>query len=118
VNESRTAPANELFKRLKAGKEKVFIPAQTIIEVIYVLEKFYQLERQKVSEYVSAILGTYIFIVEKSEMFYKVMEAYTRNPSINPGDIIIAEESKMNDIRNILTFDKHFEKLGLKVISF
>jgi predicted nucleic-acid-binding protein len=56
--------------------------------------------------------------VEKYEMFYKVMEAYIRNPSINLGDIIIAEESKMNDILNILTFDKHFEKLGLKVISF
>ena len=118
VNEPRTAWAKELFKRLKAGKEKVFIPAQTIVEVIYVLEKFYRLERQKISEYISAILGTYIFIVEKYEMFYKVMEAYTRNPSINLGDIIIAEESKMNDISNILTFDKHFEKLGLKVVSF
>jgi predicted nucleic-acid-binding protein len=118
VNEPRTAPAKELFKRLKTNKEKVFIPGQTIVEVIYVLEKFYQLERQKVSEYVSAILGTYIFIVEKDEMFYKVMEAYTRNPAINLGDIIIAEESKMNDISNILTFDKHFEKLGLKVVTF
>jgi predicted nucleic-acid-binding protein len=118
VNEPRTAPANELFKRLKTNKEKVFLPAQTIVEVIYVLEKFYQLERQKVSEYVSAILGTYIFIVEKYEMFYKVMEVYTRNPSINLGDIIIAEESKMNDISNILTFDEHFKKLGLKVVSF
>ena len=47
-------------------------------------------------------------------MFYKVMDAYTRNPDINLGDIIIAEESKMNDISNILSFDKHFKKLGLK----
>jgi hypothetical protein len=46
----------------------------------------------------------------------KVMEAYTRNPSINLEDIIIAEESKMNDISNILTFDMHFEKLGLQVV--
>jgi predicted nucleic-acid-binding protein len=117
VNEPRTASANELFKRIKTNKEKVFIPAQTIVEVIYVLEKFYKLERQKVSEYVSAILGTYIFIVEKYEMFYKVMDVYTRDPSINLGDIIIAEESKMNDISNILAFDKHFKKLGLKVVS-
>ena len=64
VNESRTAPAKELFNQLKARKEKVFIPAQTVIEVIYVLEKFYQLQRQKVAEYVSSILGTFIFIVE------------------------------------------------------
>lgn len=117
VNEPRTAPAKELFNQLKTRKEKVFIPAQTVVEVIYVLEKFYRLERQKVAEYVSSILGTFIFIVEKYEMFYKVMEAYTKHPAINLGDIIIARESKNKNISSILTFDRHFEKLGLKVIS-
>jgi predicted nucleic-acid-binding protein len=117
VDEPRTAPAKELFTRLKAKKEKVYIPAQTIVEIIYVLEKFYKLEREKVSEYILSILGTYIFIVEKDEMFYKVMDDYTKNPSINLGDIIIAEDSKSKNISIILTFDNHFEKLGLKVVS-
>lgn len=116
VNEPRTAPAKKLFNQLKTRKEKVFIPAQTVVEVIYVLEKFYRLERQKVAEYVSSILGTFIFIVEKNEMFYKVIEAYTKHSSINLGDIIIALESKNKNISSILTFDKHFEKLGLEVI--
>ena len=118
VNEPRTAPAKELFNQLKARKEKVFIPAQTVVEVIYVLEKFYRLKRQKVAEYVSSILGTFIFIVEKYEMFYQVIETYTKHPAINLGDIIIAWESKNKNLSSILTFDSHFEKLGLKVISF
>ncbi|MCK5059026.1 MAG: PIN domain-containing protein [Candidatus Aminicenantes bacterium] len=115
VDEPRTSVAKELFGRLKAKKEKLFIPAQTIVEVIYVLEKFYKLERQKVAEYVFSILGTSIFIVEKYRMFYKVIEVYKENPSINLGDIIIAEESKEKGISTILTFDSHFEKLGLKI---
>jgi predicted nucleic-acid-binding protein len=117
VDEPRTSPAKEIYKYLKANKEKVFIPAQSIVEVIYVLEKFYKLERNKVAEYIRSILGTLIFTVEKYGMFYKVMEAYIRNTSINLGDLIIAEESKNRNISNILTFDKHFEKLGLQVLS-
>jgi len=117
VDEPRTSPAKEIYKYLKANKEKVFIPAQTIVEVIYVLEKFYKLERNKVAEYIRSILGTLIFTVEKYGMFYKVMEAYIQNTSINLGDLIIAEESKNRNISNILTFDKHFEKLGLQVLS-
>jgi predicted nucleic-acid-binding protein len=117
MNEPRTAPAKEMFRYLKANKEKVFIPAQTIVEVIYVLEKFYKLERKKVAEYINSILGTIIFSVEKCEMFYKVMEFYTQNSSINLGDLIIAEECKNRKISNILTFDTHFEKLGLKALS-
>ena len=115
VDEPRTAAAKERFGQLKANKEKVFIPAQTIVEVIYVLEKYYKLERKKTAEYVHAVLGTFIFIVEKYEMFYKVMDVYVKNPSINLGDIIIATESKNKNISSILSFDPHFKKLGLQV---
>ena len=117
VNELRTEPAKEMYSQIRVDKEKVFVPAQTLVEVIYVLEKFYKLDREKVAEYVSAILGTFNFIVEKYEMFYSVMDQYTKHPSINLGDIIIAEESRRNNISNILTFDRHFEKLGLNVLS-
>ncbi len=117
VDEPRTSKAKEMFNHLKATKEKVFVPAHTIVEVIYVLEKIYKLDRGKVAEYVSSILGTAIFIVEKCTMLYKVIETYAKNPSIKLGDIIIAEDSKSENILSILTFDKHFGKLGLKVIS-
>ncbi len=117
VDEPRTTAAKEMFERLKATKDKVFIPAHTIIEVIYVLEKFYRLDREKVAEYVSSILGTNMFVVEKCKMFYKVIGTYVENPSIKVGDIIIAEDSKNENIFSILSFDEHFGNLGLKVIS-
>jgi len=117
VDEPRTAVSKEIFNRLKISKEKVFIPVQTIIEVIYVLEKFYKLDRVKVVEYVSSILGTSIFVVDKYMMFYKILETYVKNPSIKLGDIIIAEDCKNENICSILTFDKHFGKLGLDVVS-
>ena len=88
-----------------------------MIEVIYVLEKFYKLNRRLVSEYILSILDTYIFITEKYSLFYKVMDLYNRHPQINIGDIIIAEESKSHKIDSILSFDSHYKKLGLKVLN-
>lgn len=117
VNEPRSQSVRDTYKKLKSNKEKVFVPAQTIVEVIYVLEKFYKLDRELVAEYVLSILDTYIFMVEKYNLFYKAIKLYATLPPINIGDIIIAEESKNQKIDTILSFDSHFKKLGLKVVS-
>jgi predicted nucleic-acid-binding protein len=117
VDEPRTQKTRDLFQQLKARREKVYVPAQAIVEVIYVLEKFYKLERPKVAEYVQAILDTFIFIVEKYELFYRVLKLYKEYSSINVGDIIIAEEVKSQKISHILTFDPHFKKLNLQITN-
>jgi predicted nucleic-acid-binding protein len=113
TDEPRAVEARETFARLKEKREKVFIPFQAIVEVIYVLEKFYKLERPRVTEYVLSILNTFIFIVEKDEFLYRVLDGYVRFPAIGVGDIIIAEQAREMNISRILTFDRHFEKLGM-----
>jgi predicted nucleic-acid-binding protein len=117
VDEPRTKTTKDIFYRLKKKKEKIYIPDQAIIEVIYVLEKFYKFERGKIADYIRAILDTYIFIVEKYEMYYSVMELYVKNPKINLGDIIIAGEARSRGIHKVLSFDKHFQVLGMEVVS-
>jgi len=117
VDEPRTRRAKEIFYKLKKNKQKVYIPSQALVEVIYVLEKFYKLKRDKVSEYIQAILGTFIFIIEKEGLFYQVLELYLKHPFINLGDIIIAVEAKEKGIKKVLSFDRHFEKLGMIVVS-
>jgi len=117
VDEPRSEKARTTFRRLRQTREKVYIPAQVIVEVVYVLEKFYRLERQRVADYVRAILSTYIFIVDREPMFIEVMEMYRKHPRINFGDLIIAADIKQRKVKKILGFDKHFEKLGLGVMS-
>ena len=115
IDEPRTKTAQAIFSQLKENREKVFIPYQTIIEVIYVLEKFYHLDRVKVADYVRSVLNTFIFIVDRYEFFDRVMDAYVRFPELPLGDIIIAEEAKSKNITQVLTFDRHFEKMGLTI---
>ena len=116
VNDSRSQKAREMFARLKSKREKIFIPLTAITEVVYVLEKFYKLDRKVVADYVYGILNTFNFIAEKYEMLYTVLENYQMFPSINFGDLMIAAEAKGKNIKKILTFDMDFKKLGLETV--
>ena len=115
INDSRSQRARDIFNRLKSKREKVFIPLTAMSEVVYVLEKFYNLDRKTVADYANAILNTYIFSVEKYEMFHKIIQDYCNYPEINLGDIIIAAEAGEKKINNILTFDKDYKKLGFRI---
>ena len=117
VDEPRTKTARDIFYRLKKKKEKIYIPDQALVEVILVLEKFYKFKREKIAEITRAILDTHVFIVEKYEMYYQVMDLYVKYPKINLGDIMIAVEGKRKGISKVLSFDQHFKELGMEVAS-
>jgi len=117
VREPRSAVAQEMLRLCKERKETIYVPAQVIVEAFYVLEKFYKLDRLRVADYILAILGASVFMVEKYPLFYNVVKIYIKYPAIKVGDIIIAREAANQNISKILTFDSHFETLGLTVVK-
>ena len=117
VDEPRSDKARATFRRLRQTREKVYIPAQVIVEVVYVLEKFYRLERHRVADYIRAVLSTYIFIVDREPIFLEAMEMYLKHSGINFGDLVIAADIKQRKVKKILSFGKHFEKLGQAIIG-
>lgn len=117
VQEPRSAVAQEMLRICREKKEPIHIPGQVIVEMCYVLEIIYKLPRFNVADYVLAVLGSAAFIVERYPFYYKVVNTYMKYPKINLGDIIIALEAEKHDTPYILTFDKHFETLGLNVVK-
>ncbi len=109
--------AKDLFYKLKEKREKVFVPIQTISEVVEVLEDKYKLNRQTIYNYIIAILSNYVFYIEKGDYFYRVIELYKKNPSIDIKKIMIAEETRDRKINKIITMDKSFEKLNISIIK-
>ena len=111
VDDSRSKKAKATYYKMKVRKEKVYIPMVAIIEVVYVLEKYYRLPRREVACYIYSILDTSMFEVEKYSMLYQVMEEYQHHPAINLGDLLIAAEADQKNIQRILSFDSHFKYL-------
>ena len=111
VDDARSKKAKATYYKMKVRKEKVYIPMVAIIEVVYVLEKYYRLPRKEVARYIYSILDTSMFEVEKYSMLYQVMEEYQQHPAINLGDLLIAAEADQKKITRILSFDSHFKYL-------
>lgn len=111
VDDARSKKAKATYYKMKVRKEKIYIPLVTVIEVVYVLEKYYRLPRQEVARYIYSILDTPMFEVEKYAMLYQVMEDYQRHTSINLGDLLVAAEADQKRIKRILSFDSHFKYL-------
>ncbi len=107
----------KLFYSLKEKREKVFVPIQTISEVVEILENKYKLNRDIIYNYIIAILSNYIFYVEKGDFFYRVMALYKKYPSINIKKILISEETRDRKISKILTVDNSFEKLDISIVK-
>lgn len=117
ATDTKMISAKKLFYSLKEKREKVYVPIHTISEVVEVLERRYKLSREMVYNYIIAILSNYTFYVEKNELFYRVMELYKENPSIDVKKILISEEIKDRKISNILTLDMIYEDLDMSIVK-
>jgi predicted nucleic-acid-binding protein len=106
----------DLFFKLKEKREKVFVPVQTISEVVEILETKYKLRRVTIAEYIFAILSNYMFYVEKNELFYRAMVLYEKYPLISIKKILISEETKDKKISKILTIDSSYEYLDVSMV--
>jgi len=99
--------------------ETIFVPFHTIVEFIYVLENIRQFEgleklsKAEIIEKVFAIYSTPHFEVENIVVLLSALDLYKTHKI---GDAIIAATIVENDIRVILSNDKHFAKINrLKV---
>lgn len=117
TKDKKTEYLKKLFYNLKENREKVFVPIQTIIEVVEILEDKYKLQRFIIAKYIFAILSNYTFYVEKSELFYRTMIIYEKYSDINIKKILISEESKERKISKILTADKSYKSLDISVVK-
>ncbi len=106
----------DLFFKLKEKREKVFVPVQTISEVVEILETKYKLRRGTIAEYIFAILSNYMFYVEKNELFYRAMVLYEKYPLISIKKILISEETKDKKISKILTIDSSYKYLDVSIV--
>jgi len=74
-------------------------------------------EKLIIKKYEGIEKSNYVFYIEKGDYFYRVIELYKKNPSIDIKKIMIAEETRDRKINKIITMDKSFEKLNISIIK-
>ncbi|MCX5886789.1 MAG: PIN domain-containing protein [Proteobacteria bacterium] len=110
-NEEKFLRAKAFIQRLELGKENVLMTEIVFAEVVWVLNKVYEVPRQEIADTFSKVIGYQgIRTMLEKEIFQESLRLYAKH-SLDIQDVFLAVLSK-NKGCPIITFDKHdFKKL-------
>ena len=104
------------FEELSQKGEKIYVPEEVIIELVYFLEHGYQWEKEDIVEVVETILNDEIFNVELKPFIKEALKLYSDRKGTFL-DCLKAVKAKKMGIKEFITFNKRIKKLGFKLIN-
>lgn len=112
---AKAMAVDALLKKASRGKIKILLPSVVAAELVWVLESFYRMSREEISELVFAILNTPGVDVQDGAVISAAIRLYSLT-DIDFVDAWIIEFAKAKSVTRIHTFDtKHFKNTGMEV---
>jgi predicted nucleic-acid-binding protein len=117
-DENQREACVRLLEKAKHKELQLYLLPVSVLETVWVMEKYYKLPKKTVREFIEAILNTREIICEMEEMFKKAL-AFYEGKNIKFADAIIGCWGMENGIDSIYTYDdKDFKRIdGLKVLK-
>ncbi len=110
-NEKENQRIENFFESIVEGKIICFTNAMVIIEIIWVLEKYYEWLKQEVCDNIELILNTPNIKIKEKKVLQSAIEIY-REINIDFIDIYNYCYIKEQNASEIYSFDTHFDKLS------
>lgn len=101
-----------IFKKAEANKNELFVPLLVILELIWVLESVYQIQRKEIIDSISDLILMPILKFEQQTALQKLIYAAPKN-TYGLSDLIIAHSAKEQGCEKVMTFDKKASKYNL-----
>ncbi len=96
--------------------EKVFVPEEVIIELVYFLEYGYRWEREDIVEVIETILNDEVFNVELKPFIKEALKLYGDRKGTFL-DCLKTVKAKKIGIKEFITFNRRARKLGFKILN-
>ena len=100
-----------LFRKAIAGDETLTTSDMVIAEIIWVLESYYELKKSDIRENVEKILNTRNLHCPNREIIISALSIYVEK-NIDFIDAYNAFMLKRDEIYEIYSYDKHFDRVG------
>ena len=115
-DEIKRKACEKLLEKTKRKELVLHILPVAIMEIVWVLEKYYKLDRKTIRELAEAILNTPGFICEMEDVLRKALRDYDEK-NIKFADTVIGHWGMDIGLSTVYTYDeKHFRKIeGLTV---
>ena len=105
--------AKEIFRQIEAGKIRVYLSILVVDEAMWTIERTYKIKREKYLQgFIDLISQKGIKIVEikKRDLFEIIKILWQKNVSFSDAYLYwLSQDGQM------ISFDKHFVRLGAKV---
>ena len=101
-----------LFKKAEEEKTEFFVPSLVVLELMWVLEFAYEIDRSDIIDSISQLILMPIFEFENLSAIQKfVVEA--QESKFDLSDLLIAQTANANGCETVFTFDKKASKYKL-----
>jgi len=90
---------------LMTSERHLVVPDATLIEVIYVLESYYNLSRDHVAQAIRLMIGQAALDINRTQ-WTDIVDTYLTHPKLSCTDIYLALDAKRNHREPVYSFDK------------
>ncbi len=111
-NQNQAQVVYDLFKEIETKSEELFVPLLVIMELIWVLESVYAVEREELTDSIDDLLLMPILKFEHVEVIQKFIIA-AKNSTYDLSDLLIAHSAGTSGCESSYTFDKKASKYEL-----
>ena len=115
---AKAKAVDDLLARAEQGRERLLVPSVVVAELVWVLESYYKLGTDQVTELVEAMLSTPGLEVQDAPLIRAAIATYLRD-KVDFIDAWIMEFARAKEVDRVYTFDKrHFKQTGsFKVVQ-
>lgn len=82
-----------------------------VAEVVFVLESFYEVERERISELVRAVIGFRAIVVVDAPLLLRALEVYEVN-RIDFADAYLVASAEATGVGTIASFDRSIDRVA------
>jgi len=97
------------FNKMESGIYKLFVCDMVISELVYVLEKVFELPKKEINEKTKALMLKKNIIMENKKIIFKSLDVY-RDHNVNFVDAYIYCHLSGKRVNKVFSFDEHFRK--------
>jgi predicted nucleic acid-binding protein len=90
---------------------KLLLPDLIVAEVVYVLESFYEVKRQRVAELARAIIGFPAVVVVDEPLLLRALEVYELE-RLDFADAYLVASAEASGVGTIASFDREIDRIA------
>jgi len=114
--EEKVERIRTFLEELSQKGEKLFVPEEVLVELVYFLQYGYGWEREEVAGLVESLLEDESFQVELKPFIKEALKLYGEGKGTFL-DCLKAVKARRSGVKEVITFNERMGKLGLKVIN-